>query len=206
MTIENKPASGQPQPIVGAAPAGARDEASASVAVRDMFTSIAPRYDLLNHVLSMNVDRVWWNRTARMFSDVLASPRRAGARPVLRHRRHDLRAASPHERRRTVRRGFLSRHAGARRAEVGQPQDQVDRSRRAESAFCLGPVSTRDLGIRLPQPGELQSRTRRDFPRARARRRGRHSRLRRTEGADRQNLSPVLQASAAGDRHNDLRR
>ncbi len=73
MTIEHKPETSQ-QRIVGAAPAGARDEASASVAVRDMFTSIAPRYDLLNHVLSMNVDRVWWNRTARMFSDVLQRP------------------------------------------------------------------------------------------------------------------------------------
>ena len=39
-----------------------------------MFTSIAPRYDLLNHVLSMNVDRVWWNRTARMFAEVLRQP------------------------------------------------------------------------------------------------------------------------------------
>ncbi len=66
--------AGDNQRIVGAAPAGARDEASASAAVREMFTSIAPRYDLLNHVLSMNVDRVWWNRTARMFSDVLQRP------------------------------------------------------------------------------------------------------------------------------------
>jgi demethylmenaquinone methyltransferase / 2-methoxy-6-polyprenyl-1,4-benzoquinol methylase len=60
--------------IVGAAPAGARDEAAAADAVRDMFTSIAPRYDLLNHVLSMNIDRVWWNRTAKVFTDVLARP------------------------------------------------------------------------------------------------------------------------------------
>jgi len=60
--------------IVGAAPAGAQDEASASAAVREMFTSIAPRYDLLNHVLSMNIDRVWWNRTARMFKNVLGRP------------------------------------------------------------------------------------------------------------------------------------
>jgi demethylmenaquinone methyltransferase/2-methoxy-6-polyprenyl-1,4-benzoquinol methylase len=74
VTSENKPGTLPSPPIVGAAPAGARDEASASAAVRDMFTSIAPRYDLLNHVLSMNVDRVWWNRTARMFSDVLARP------------------------------------------------------------------------------------------------------------------------------------
>ena len=27
--------------------------------VRDMFTAIAPRYDLLNHVLSLNIDRGW---------------------------------------------------------------------------------------------------------------------------------------------------
>ncbi len=64
----------KPDQIVGAAPAGARDEQSAADAVREMFTSIAPRYDLLNHVLSMNVDRLWWNRTARAFRDVLRSP------------------------------------------------------------------------------------------------------------------------------------
>jgi demethylmenaquinone methyltransferase/2-methoxy-6-polyprenyl-1,4-benzoquinol methylase len=39
-----------------------------------MFTSIAPRYDLLNHVLSFNVDRVWWRRTARLFAATLAQP------------------------------------------------------------------------------------------------------------------------------------
>ena len=60
--------------VVGAAPVGANDEASASVAVRDMFSSIAPRYDLLNHVLSMNVDRLWWNRTAKTFRGILARP------------------------------------------------------------------------------------------------------------------------------------
>jgi demethylmenaquinone methyltransferase / 2-methoxy-6-polyprenyl-1,4-benzoquinol methylase len=39
-----------------------------------MFTSIAPRYDLLNHVLSFNVDRLWWRRTARSFAKILAQP------------------------------------------------------------------------------------------------------------------------------------
>jgi demethylmenaquinone methyltransferase/2-methoxy-6-polyprenyl-1,4-benzoquinol methylase len=60
--------------VVGAAPVGASDEASAAVAVRDMFSSIAPKYDLLNHVLSMNVDRLWWNRTARTFESILSRP------------------------------------------------------------------------------------------------------------------------------------
>jgi demethylmenaquinone methyltransferase/2-methoxy-6-polyprenyl-1,4-benzoquinol methylase len=58
----------------GAKPAGAVDEASAAAAVRQMFDSIAPYYDLLNHVLSANVDRLWWRRTARRFRVVLARP------------------------------------------------------------------------------------------------------------------------------------
>jgi len=60
--------------VVGAAPEGARDQRSVAHAVREMFSSIAPRYDLLNHVLSFNVDRVWWRRTARTFRDVLRQP------------------------------------------------------------------------------------------------------------------------------------
>ena len=59
---------------MGAAPAGASDRESAAEAVRDMFTSIAPRYDLLNHVLSFNVDRFWWWRTARRFETILNRP------------------------------------------------------------------------------------------------------------------------------------
>jgi demethylmenaquinone methyltransferase/2-methoxy-6-polyprenyl-1,4-benzoquinol methylase len=61
-------------PATGAKPEGAHDEASAAVAVRQMFNSIAPRYDLLNHVLSANVDRLWWWRTARRFRNVLKNP------------------------------------------------------------------------------------------------------------------------------------
>jgi len=58
----------------GAAPKGAHDAVTASAAVREMFTSIAPRYDLLNHVLSMNIDRLWWRKTARAFAAILSKP------------------------------------------------------------------------------------------------------------------------------------
>lgn len=60
--------------VRGATPTGANDPESASRAVREMFTAIAPRYDLLNHLLSANVDKLWWRRTARSFSQILARP------------------------------------------------------------------------------------------------------------------------------------
>jgi demethylmenaquinone methyltransferase/2-methoxy-6-polyprenyl-1,4-benzoquinol methylase len=58
----------------GAKPPNANDEASAAKAVQRMFDAIAPRYDLLNHVLSANVDRLWRRRVARRFRAVLAEP------------------------------------------------------------------------------------------------------------------------------------
>lgn len=61
-------------PTTGAQPVGATDERSAAGAVQAMFNNIAPRYDLLNHVLSANVDRYWWSRTARRYRTLLAQP------------------------------------------------------------------------------------------------------------------------------------
>jgi demethylmenaquinone methyltransferase/2-methoxy-6-polyprenyl-1,4-benzoquinol methylase len=63
--------------VSGAKPAGAADEAAAAAAVREMFDGIAPRYDRLNHILSLNVDRLWWWRTARRFRRILARPEAA---------------------------------------------------------------------------------------------------------------------------------
>ena len=60
--------------VTGAKPMGVEDEAAAAATVQQMFNSIAPRYDLLNHVLSANVDRLWWWRTARRFKTLLANP------------------------------------------------------------------------------------------------------------------------------------
>jgi demethylmenaquinone methyltransferase / 2-methoxy-6-polyprenyl-1,4-benzoquinol methylase len=60
--------------VTGAKPLGTVDEATAAQSVRQMFNSIAPRYDFLNHLLSANVDRLWWNRTARRFRSVIADP------------------------------------------------------------------------------------------------------------------------------------
>jgi demethylmenaquinone methyltransferase/2-methoxy-6-polyprenyl-1,4-benzoquinol methylase len=62
------------KPGVGTQFESVSDRESAARAVREMFTSIAPRYDLLNHLLSFNVDRVWWRRTARTFAHILARP------------------------------------------------------------------------------------------------------------------------------------
>jgi demethylmenaquinone methyltransferase/2-methoxy-6-polyprenyl-1,4-benzoquinol methylase len=60
--------------LPGTRPEGARNEAEAAAHVQEMFGRIAPRYDLLNHLLSLDVDKLWRRRVARRFSAVLHDP------------------------------------------------------------------------------------------------------------------------------------
>ncbi len=77
------------EPILGRAYRRGAGRAGRRHAVREMFSAIAPRYDLLNHVLSLNTDRYWWWRAARSFRHILRRPGDGRAGSVLRHRRHE---------------------------------------------------------------------------------------------------------------------
>ena len=43
-------------------------------ALRAMFAEIAPSYDWLNHVLSINIDKLWRRRTVGKLEDILSKP------------------------------------------------------------------------------------------------------------------------------------
>ncbi|HZY61902.1 MAG TPA: class I SAM-dependent methyltransferase [Edaphobacter sp.] len=58
----------------GARPTGTTTDQDAAANVQQMFDTIAPKYDLLNHVLSAGVDRWWWSRAARTFRPILQRP------------------------------------------------------------------------------------------------------------------------------------
>jgi demethylmenaquinone methyltransferase/2-methoxy-6-polyprenyl-1,4-benzoquinol methylase len=58
----------------GTTPLGARNEREAAAWVRDMFARVAHRYDLANHLLSFNIDRLWRARTARRVGRILERP------------------------------------------------------------------------------------------------------------------------------------
>lgn len=49
-------------------------EAAHAKAVREMFAGIAGRYDLLNHLLSLNIDKRWRRLVSREIADVLDRP------------------------------------------------------------------------------------------------------------------------------------
>jgi len=59
---------------LGTTPQGTSSEEQASRWVRGMFGRVAPRYDLLNHLLSMNIDKFWRARTVKELFPVLQRP------------------------------------------------------------------------------------------------------------------------------------
>ena len=46
-------------------------EAAHATAVREMFSGIAKRYDLLNHLLSLNIDKGWRRKVSNELRDIL---------------------------------------------------------------------------------------------------------------------------------------
>jgi demethylmenaquinone methyltransferase/2-methoxy-6-polyprenyl-1,4-benzoquinol methylase len=64
-----------PPRIPGTRPEGITEEKAAARYVRDLFSGIAGRYDLLNHLLSFQMDRHWRRAVARQFRVRLSDPR-----------------------------------------------------------------------------------------------------------------------------------
>lgn len=60
--------------MTGTTPPGAAGEQAAANWVRGMFGRIAGHYDLLNHLLSFNLDRRWRARTVARVAEVLHRP------------------------------------------------------------------------------------------------------------------------------------
>ena len=60
--------------MTGTTPQGVQGEREASRWVRDMFGRVAPRYDLLNHLLSFNLDKRWRTRTVNRIEAQLKRP------------------------------------------------------------------------------------------------------------------------------------
>lgn len=60
--------------VAGTTPEGVQGEEQAARWVRDMFSGVAGRYDLLNHLLSLNIDKYWRSRTVRRVEPILRRP------------------------------------------------------------------------------------------------------------------------------------
>src|ERR1700732_2583861 len=60
--------------MTGTTPQGVQGERETSRWVRGMFGRVAGRYDLLNHLLSFNLDKRWRARTVERVADVMVPP------------------------------------------------------------------------------------------------------------------------------------
>jgi demethylmenaquinone methyltransferase/2-methoxy-6-polyprenyl-1,4-benzoquinol methylase len=60
--------------VTGTRPPGTSNEQEAAQWVQRMFAAIAPRYDLVNHLLSFNIDRSWRKVLMKRLSPILKQP------------------------------------------------------------------------------------------------------------------------------------
>jgi len=63
-----------PRPFPGSPLGSPDDHDSTARAVRQMFAAVAPRYDFLNHFLSLGRDIAWRHATAKALHETLAGP------------------------------------------------------------------------------------------------------------------------------------
>ena len=143
--------------------------------IRQMFGQIARRYDLLNHLLSLGIDRRWrrpHGRAGLAGRGGEVDPRRlhghgrsgAGLRPGRRPGGADRRQR------------FLPADAGGGRGEVpprrGRRADRPGGGRQLAVALCRRRVRHRLRGLRAAQPERHRRRAAGDGPRLPARRAG----------------------------------
>ena len=148
-----------------------------------MFTSIAPRYDLLNHVLSLNIDRLWWNKTARAFAGILSRPEAqvldfcCGTGDMTLALRRQA-GKSP---RTSWARTFPTPCCSA---PAAKPQARRCAGSKPTPCACLFPTPFRPdhFRLRLSQPGQLRRWTAGDHACPAPRRRIRHSGFRGPQG------------------------
>ncbi|HEV2489972.1 MAG TPA: bifunctional demethylmenaquinone methyltransferase/2-methoxy-6-polyprenyl-1,4-benzoquinol methylase UbiE [Candidatus Acidoferrales bacterium] len=74
MRVKERAEPAESAALRGTRPEGARDEREAERQVREMFSRIAPRYDFLNHFLSLSFDRLWRRRTAESSTWAMRQP------------------------------------------------------------------------------------------------------------------------------------
>ena len=113
------------------------DELKHAQDVREMFSRISPKYDFLNHFLSVNIDKRWRRLVTKKLENILERPKCARFGCRLRHGRFGIRIAKSGKSK-SYRHGFLPSDAGncQRKKRAGKSNDSVSRSRRNEFVVC----------------------------------------------------------------------
>ena len=173
-------------PSPGARPAGTSSPDEAAQSIQQMFSTIAPTYDRANHILSVGLDRSWWNRTARTLRPILQRPEAVVLdlccgtgdltlaldkhRPQLNE--HRQRTTHP-----ILALDFSHTMLTLAAKKFARPKHRLHRSRRPPSPARRQLRRPRHLRLWLPQPHQLSRGPHRTPPRPPPRRRNRHPRM-----------------------------